>query len=88
VAKILFTNDRSAPTDLVIEPWGYVETVPVGVNVIFEFNDAPPPEVQFLVRDSGEAYIYLNSETVRMSMPGKECTYGNGTRAPSFPILK
>lgn len=76
------------PTDLVIEPWAAVETVPPGANVIFEFNDTPPPEVQFLVRDSGESFIYINSEYVRMQMPGKECDWGHDTRAPSFPILK
>jgi hypothetical protein len=88
LAKILFTNERSSPIGLVIEPWADFATVPAGANVIFEFGDSPPPEVQFVVRDSGDAFIYINSEHVRMRMPGKECDWGFGKRAPSFPILK
>jgi hypothetical protein len=88
LAKILFTNSRTAPVGLIIEPWAQFETVSAGASVVFEFDDAPPPEVQFVVEASGDAFIYLNSENVRIRTAEKEQSFGSGTRAPSFPALR
>ena len=88
MAKILFTNGRSKPIGLTIEPWAEFETLAAGANIVFEFNDAPPPEVQFVMEETGGAFIYINSENVRIKTAEKERSLGSGKRAPSFPILK
>ena len=87
MAKILFTNNRNLPVELVIEPWAMAETVGPKGNATFEFNDSPPPEVQFAIEESGGAYLWLNSECVNVTIDDKLWTFDVGERFPSFPIL-
>jgi hypothetical protein len=88
MAKILFTNNRTDPIVLVLEPWAMAETIRAGGEATFEFSDSPPPEVQFAIEESGEAFVWLNSECVRVTIDGKLWDFNVGERFPSFAIFR
>ena len=88
MAQIVFANDRTAAVELTIEPWAMFESIPAGARVVIEFNDAPPPEIEFSLEESGGAFIYVNSEHVRVALPGEVPDFGHGVRAPTWRIFK
>jgi hypothetical protein len=87
VAKLLFTNDQSKPIGLTLEPWAQHDIIPARSAVEFEFNDAPAPELQFTIRETGDVLIYLNTEYIKIRINGEVRDFGYGERAPSLAPL-
>jgi hypothetical protein len=85
MAKLIFTNKRSIPTWLTIEPWAQYDEIPPDAVVEIEFNDTPPPELQFSIENLGDALIFINTEYVTIRVNGEERRFGHGERAPSLP---
>jgi hypothetical protein len=85
MAKLIFTNKRSIPTRLTIEPWAQYDEIPANGVVEIEFSDAPPPELQFSIENLGDALIYINTEHVKIRVNGQDRDFGFGERAPSLP---
>jgi hypothetical protein len=82
MAKLHFTNTSSESVGLIVEPWAEYDEILPGVVVEFEFNDAPPPELHFVLKEDGRVLVYVNSENVTMRINGEERSLGIGTRAP------
>ena len=85
MAKLVFANRRTTPVGLVIEPWAQHDQIPADAVVEIEFNDAPPPELQFSLDERGDALIYVNTEHVIIRINGEERDFGHGKRAPNLP---
>ena len=85
MAKLVFTNKRSIPTRLTIEPWAQHDEIPANAAVEIEFNEVPSPDLQFSVENLGDALIYINTEYVKIRINGEERDFGHGERAPSLP---
>jgi hypothetical protein len=85
LAKLHFSNQSAQPVGLVIEPWAQYDLIPPDGVVEFEFNDLPPPVLQFSVQEDGRALVYVNSERVTVRINGEERSLGIGRRAPPLP---
>jgi hypothetical protein len=72
MAVFRFQNHQDEDVELLIEPWAIAEIVAPSVVVEFEVNDAPPPEIEFCLTESGQPYVYVMSEEVHIRVGGNE----------------
>ena len=85
MAKLHFKNKQARRIGLQIEPWACYDEIPPEGVVEIEFDDAPPPGLQFSMEEEGHALIFINSEHVIIRINGEERDFGAGKRFPMPP---
>jgi hypothetical protein len=90
-AEFTFHNQHDDIVELIVEPWAVTEEIPANGIAKFEVNAAPPPEIEFSVTDRRQAYVYVMSEWVQISVNGVvKHNFTTNSRPPfgAFRVLR
>jgi hypothetical protein len=88
MAVVRFQNHQDEKVELLIEPWAVAEIIAPGSVVEFEVNDAPSPEIEFCLTETGQPCVYVMSEEVRVRVDGHERHHFNTEFRPSAEVFQ